>query len=540
MRNLERLSRRRIPPHQLITPELARRLSELSLETGRQLGLLVDRRGGVLHVIVGDSKQILIPELKRARVAGHRLRGIRCLHTHLSGEGLTRDDLVDLALLRLDLMAVIQVTRKGLPGEVQMAHLLPGALDEKPWAIQRFGHPSVVDLDVAEFIESLEEEYSRRPAPRALEDGKEKAILVSVSEESPTEARNGLSELRGLAQACGLAVLDETLQHRTKPHPKFLMGPGKLRELVIRSLQLGVDLIIFDQELTTAQMRSIADFTELKIIDRTQLILDIFAQRARTGGAKLQVELAQLKYMLPRLVTKDTAMSRLTGGIGGRGPGETKLEINRRRARERIAHLEHELRDLRRRGEQRRALRRKRGVPIISIVGYTNSGKSTLLNTLTKSRLFVEERPFATLDASSRRLRLPRETEVIITDTVGFIRSLPRELVAAFGATLEELEDADLLLHLADISNPQLEEQMEAVEKTLENLGLGEKEVLRVFNKQDLVDPALARNLSRRYGALSVSALRGETLLPLVERIEEIIRPPRSRGEEERALTGSG
>ncbi|MFQ6111044.1 MAG: GTPase HflX [Nitrospinota bacterium] len=482
-------------------------------------------------MIVGDSKQILIPELKRVRGAGHRLRGIRCLHTHLSGEGLTQDDLVDLALLRLDLMASIQVTQEGLPGEVEMAHLLPGAMDEKPWTVRRFSHLGTVELDVGGFIESLEEEYSRHSGSRPVEDGKEKAILVSVSESSLANASDGLSELRGLAEACGLAVLDEVIQYRTKPHPKLLMGPGKLRELVIRSLQLGGDLIIFDQELSPAQVRNIADFTELKIIDRTQLILDIFAQRARTKGAKLQVELAQLSYMLPRLVTKDTAMSRLTGGIGGRGPGETKLEINRRRVRERIVHLQHELKGLRRRGEQRRALRRKRGVPIISIVGYTNTGKSTLLNTLTESHLFVEDRPFATLDASSRRLRLPRETEVLITDTVGFIRRLPRELVAAFGATLEELQDADLLLHLVDISNPQFEEQMEAVEGTLKELGLEEKETLRVFNKQDLVDPALARNLARRYGALTVSALDGKTLLPLVERIEEIIWARSRRGE---------
>ncbi len=539
MRNLERLSRRRIPSYQLITPELARRLSELSLETGRQLALMVDRRGEVLYVIVGDSRQILIPDLKRVRGAGHRLRGLRCLHTHLSREGLTQDDLVDLALLRLDLMVCIQVTQEGLPGEVEMAYLLPGATDKKPWTVQRFSHLSALDLDIAAFIQSLEEEYSRRPGSRPIEDGTEKSILVSVTEDSLANARDGLSELRGLTKACGLVVLDETIQHRTKPHPKFLVGPGKLQELVIRSLQLGADLIIFDQELTPAQMRNIADFTELKIIDRTQLILDIFAQRARTRAAKLQVELAQLNYLLPRLVTKDTAMSRLTGGIGGRGPGETKLEINRRRVRERIAHLEYELRNLRRRGQQRRALRRKRGVPVISIVGYTNTGKSTLLNNLTKSDLFVEDRPFATLDASSRRLRLPRETEVIITDTVGFIRRLPRGLVTAFGATLDELQDADLLLHLVDMSNSQFEEQMEAVEKTLKELGLEEKETLRVFNKQDLVDPVLARNLARRYGALTVSALESETLLPLVERIEEIIWARSRRGEPE-ALMRSG
>jgi GTP-binding protein HflX len=302
------------------------------------------------------------------------------------------------------------------------------------------------------------------------------------------------------------------------------MGLGKLQELTMLALQKGITLIVFDQELNASQIRAITDRTELKVIDRTQLILDIFAQRAQTREGKLQVELAQLKYLLPRLVTKNTAMSRLTGGIGGRGPGETKLEINRRRVRERISRLEKELLQVRKHRKQQKARRHKKGLPIISIIGYTNAGKSTLLNTLTKSRELAESRLFATLDPASRRLKFPRDVEVIITDTVGFIKNLPKDLMVAFRATLEELESADLLLHVIDISNPRFEDQVESVEKILTDLDLDRIPMIRVLNKKDRIDPESLPGLIRSMKGIAISATNSDTLDELTEAMASSIR----------------
>jgi GTP-binding protein HflX len=311
------------------------------------------------------------------------------------------------------------------------------------------------------------------------------------------------------------------------------MGTGKLKELTLEALKKGATMIVFDQELNASQIKAITDQIDLKVIDRTQLILDIFAQRAQTREGKLQVELAQLKYLLPRLVTKNTAMSRLTGGIGGRGPGETKLEINRRRVRDRIVRLEQALRAVSRHRKHQRALRDKRELPVISIIGYTNAGKSTLLNTLTKSRVLAESRLFATLDPASRRLRFPRDMEVIITDTVGFIRDLPNDLMVAFRATLEELHSADLLLHVVDIHNPRHEGQIRSVERILGELGLDRIPFLRVLNKSDLLDAETVATLSRRLDGIPVCAKRANSLEVLIAQMAAAIRrrrnPARSR-----------
>jgi len=315
-------------------------------------------------------------------------------------------------------------------------------------------------------------------------------------------------------------VLDSVLQRPKKINPRLLMGEGKLRELVINAMDRGATLLVFDQDLTPSQLRNIAEMTELKVLDRSQLILDVFARRAHSRDGKVQVELAQLKYRLPRLTGRGTAMSRLMGGIGGRGPGEMKLEIDRRRVRDRIALLEKELRGLGRARSQRKQRRAGSGLPIVSIIGYTNAGKSTLLNALTGSDTHVEHRMFATLDTASRRLRFPREREVIITDTVGFIRDLPQDLMAAFRATLEELEDADLLLHLVDVSSPRFERHMASVDNILHDLGLGDKERLVVFNKADLAEPEAARNSAERYGAVLVSATDRTSFGALMSELE--------------------
>lgn len=530
LRRLEKLSHRRIPPEQIITHELARQLTELSREMNRQIGLLIDRKGRIVSVVVGTAHQIVLPEWQRVRSDRSRFCGVRCVHTHLNGEGLTEDDLTDLALLRLDLMAAIEVLPTGLPGVVRAAHLMPMRPGNGDLPVSHRGcsflepaPPSQLRINVLELIQSLEEELARNRLLVSPQEAGDRAILVGVTTGSLSEAEESLEELRELARSAGVVVLDAILQRRKEYDPKFLLGKGKLQELIIRALQVAADMIIFDQDLTPSQVRAINAATDLKVIDRTQLILDIFAQRARSREGKIQVELAQLRYLLPRLTETDSGLSRLTGGIGGRGPGETKLEMDRRRIRDRIAHLEAQIEDVRCSREQQRRQRRRHQLPIVSIVGYTNAGKSTLLNALTGASVLAEERLFATLDPTSRRFRLSPDREIILCDTVGFIRNLPPDLIEAFRATLEEIADSTLILHLADASNPQVEKHLATVEKTLHELGFGQIPRLLVFNKQDIADPDTVAHLSRRYHALAISALRVETLGPLLRRIEEML-----------------
>ena len=540
---IEKLYNRRIPPRQIVTQEFARQLTELSREINRQVGALVNRNGYVEYVVVGSANGIVLPDLKRVRVSVERFRGLRCLHTHLAGEPLTQDDLTDLALLRLDLMAAIDVKADGLPGVVRAAHLLPANLAgeapktggdgdaeldvaaEKvvPWAFLEPRVPSQLDVDFLDLINSLEEEMARSRRVRNPRDQRDRAILVGVTTGNLTGAQESLVELKELARSSGVVVLDSIIQRRPKRDPRSLIGKGKLEELIIRSLQLGADAIIFDQNLTPAQVRVINEATDLKIIDRTQLILDIFAQRAQSREGKIQVELAQLKYMLPRLTGSGTEMSRLMGGIGGRGPGETKLEVDRRRVRDRIHHLEKQIEQIRTSRRVQRTKRVRRDLPVISIVGYTNAGKSTLLNALTDSAVTTENLMFATLDPTSRRLRLPREQEVIINDTVGFIKDLPPDLITAFRATLEEMEGSDLLLHLVDASNPQFENHIASVNAILQELHLSDIPCLLVFNKSDLVAEDELANYRRAYQAVTVSAINRATLAPLLDRIGDLL-----------------
>jgi GTPase len=541
IRRLEKLYQKRIPPRQIVTQEFARQLSEASHEIRRQIGVLVNRNGYVEHVIVGNARSIVLPDLKRVRMGADRFRGLRCLHTHLAGEGLTQDDLTDLALLRLDLMAEIDVRSDGMPGLVRAAHLLPAngpgmaspsneiddalSTAEAPamWGFLEPQVPSQLDIDFIDLIESLEEELARARHIRNPRDNRDRAILVGVTTGSAASAQESLEELRELARSAGVVVLDSIVQRRQKLDPRSLIGRGKLDELIIRSLQLGADAIIFDHNLSPAQVRVINEATDLKIIDRTQLILDIFAQRAQSREGKIQVELAQLKYMLPRLTGSGIEMSRLMGGIGGRGPGETKLEVDRRRVRDRIHLLEKQIESIRTSRRIQRTRRMRRDLPIISIVGYTNAGKSTLLNALTASTVTAEDRMFATLDPTSRRLRLPRDQEVIINDTVGFIRDLPPDLITAFRATLEEMESSDVLLHLVDASSPQVDSHIASVEKILDELHLSGIARLLVFNKSDLLNQAERSNLREAGNGVMISALDGKTLIPMVERISEML-----------------
>jgi GTP-binding protein HflX len=515
--------RRKVPAQQIITHELARYLCELSQETKRQLGILIDRKGTIEYVMVGDNRGIFLPDLGRFRVASNRLRGLRYVHTHLRGEPLTPDDMADLAHLRFDVMVAVDVGTDGLPQDTHVAHLLPDNPEGKQWDVQDGVPLQHLEADFLSFIQSLEDEFELTQRAYAVGDMRERALLISVTSGSKAAAEESLAELAELAESSGVAPVDCIVQQRHRIDPHYLLGRGKLDEVIVRGLQVGADLVIFDQSLTPGQSRSIAERTELKVIDRTMLILDIFAQHAHSREGKIQVELAQLKYLMPYLANKGTALSRLTGGIGGRGPGETKLEIDRRRVQERINHLEKQLQNVAQRRHVRRQKRQRQQMPVISIVGYTNAGKSTLLNALTQSSVLVQDRLFATLDPASRRLRFPRDLEVIITDTVGFIRDLPPDLIAAFQATLDELHDADLLLHVVDMNSPFMDEHMHAVEKILGGLGMDHIPCLTVLNKMDLVRSEVAANLARLHDAVAIAACDRHTLPPLIERLQDVI-----------------
>jgi GTPase len=502
----------------VVSPELARHLAEVSRQTGRQIGVFLSREGAVRDVIVGDASKIELPDVGRLRGGAGSFLGLRMVHTHLRGEPLTHDDLNDLALLRLDMVAMVEAREDGSPGRVEVAYLLPSADGEGGEPFQRLVAPDVhrLGLDFEATMTALEEEFARlfRRAPGETE--RERAMVIGVQ---PDDAR--FEELLELVRSAGVELVGTVRQKRPQIHPRTVVGRGKLEEIVLEGMRRRAEVAIFDVDLKPAQARAFEDATGMKAIDRTQLILDIFAQRARSSEGKVQVELAQLKYSLPRLTERDAGLSRLTGGIGGRGPGETVLEIGRRRVRDRIRSLEQRTEKLSREREVRRRRRREADIPILSIVGYTNAGKSTLLNALTDSEVEAEDLLFMTLDPTSRRLRFPREGEVVITDTVGFISDLPADLVAAFRATLEELGDADLLLHVVDAADEELDAKMAAVERLLEELELAEIPRLVVLNKADLLEPGTARALEERFEAVAVSALKRQGMERLIRAAEE-------------------
>ena len=519
---LQRIYRRRMPLDRLTTPELTRALVGVSHATGRQVGVLVDRRGTVHHVILGDASKLMLPDVGRLRAAAGRLRGLRLIHTHLRNEPLSRDDLVDLTRLHLDMVVAICLA----PGEeralcVYYGHNFPVVDDTNEPPFRTFGPiPYAKARDnPAEIIETLEQEFARAARERGVTAKDGRAILVHVCDKrSAGQAEDSLRELEELARTAGVDVADQILQVRDRVDPRYALGRGKLEDVVIRAMQLDVETLIFDCNLRPAQANNIARMTDLRTVDRTQLILDIFAQHAETSDGKLQVELAQMRYLLPRLGQRDDALSRLTGGIGGRGPGETKLEVGRRRARERITRLQSQLKRLGRQREQRRSRRKRSGTPTVAIVGYTNAGKSTLLNALTGSDIVAEDKLFATLDTRSRTKRLPSGRDVILTDTVGFIRDLPKDLFTAFRATFDETQDADLLLHVIDASDPCRSEHVDTTEKLLVDLGLERVPRILVFNKCDMLatpHPTLANR------GVAISAIDPGSLGGLKQAIEE-------------------
>ena len=532
---LERTYRRKVSPDQVVSTELARHLCALSREIGRQVGVLLTRDGAVSKVIVGDARQLEIPDIGRLRGGPGRFRRLRLVHTHLRGEGLSTDDLNDLALLRLDLVAVVQSEADGSAGAIEVAYLAPASAGTVARKASSSGAPEgggdrvgsgapflrveaprvyELDLDFAATIREVEREFGRYRGGR--EAKRERALVIGVRPED-----DHFAETVELVRSAGVEVAGTLRQRRSRVHPRTVVGRGKLTDIVLQSMRAGAEVAIFDIDLKPAQARAFEDATGLKAIDRTQLILDVFAQRARSRDGKLQVELAQLRYSLPRLTEKDEGLSRLTGGIGGRGPGETVLEVGRRRIRDRIRNLERQVEKLSRQRDVARSRRRDRRVPVLSLIGYTNAGKSTLLNALTRSEVETAGKLFVTLDPTSRRIRFPREGEVVITDTVGFIAELPPDLVRAFRATLEELGDADLLLHVVDAADQRWRTKVEAVERLVEELSLNSKPLLVVLNKCDLVTNEHARQMAGQLGAVAVSARTRAGFGQLIDRAEE-------------------
>ncbi len=523
IRQIERLAQRRAGVQEFVAPPFAVALQDASLLSGRRVGVLADRRGVVREVVVGANAASLdIPEALRRRVGAGRLGGVRLIHARPDGAGLTTEDLTLMRLLSLDASVAVVPVGPGRMPQVEIAYPLPANPEGRLWEVLPRRHASAVS-ERFDFVVRDVETQMRRDADR-LRDGagatKDAALLVV-----PAVGRRDLDweveELRSLCRTADLAVAGVVVQRLARVDPRTLIGRGKLREVAMLGLQKGVDLLVFGTTLTPSQQRNLARETGVRVIDRNQLILGIFARHARTVEGRLQVELAQLRYNLPRLSEKDDSMSRLTGGIGALGPGETKLEMERRRARDRVHVLEQRLRAVSSGRADRRRLRTERGIPVVTLVGYTNAGKSTIFNAMTGASVRAEDCLFATLDPTTRRVRHPEHREFLLSDTVGFIRDLPGELVGAFRATLEEVETSDVLVLVADASDPHVEEQVRAVRRILADLGLADRPVVLALNKTDLVrDPAALADLAVAMGGVLVCGRDPQSLSPLLGAIE--------------------
>jgi GTPase len=517
---LGRLYRRRMPVDEILSAEAAKTLAQFTHEIRRPIGLVITRRGAVQDVLVGAGAEPSPTTLATFRASPRSLRGLRLIRSQLKDLPLTQEELTMLGLLRLDMIGMLSVTSKGEPGILSLAHLNPPRPQGQLYTLMKPTLAHQCPVNFKTFIRELEADLQRQSASHTMAQG-QTAILVSASPKSKAEQEERLAELAELASSADLTVIDRLVQRTQSGHHRFQLGSGKLKDVLMQAMQKGADLLIFDQDLAPAQLRAIAEITDLTVIDRTQLILDIFAQRAHSREGKVQVELAQLRYLLPRLSGQGTSLSRLGGGIGSRGPGETKLETDRRRIRERIDYLDREITGFARHQDQRRSRRIRQAFPVLSIVGYTNAGKSTLLNVLTKSHVTTAPRVFETLDTTSRRLHFPHGREVILTDTVGFIRDLPKDLLAAFRTTLDEMRDADLLLHVVNAGAKELDAHIASVDSVLESLTLDQIPRVLVFNKCDQLPAGQAEALCRRYGAIGISALQPETLPALMQHLEE-------------------
>lgn len=535
MKAIRSLSDAHIGSVDIVSVSLSRKLSYAAYISHRLVGVVVDRKGTIQWVVVGDANRLYLPDIGRIRGSGKRLRGLRLIVARptpltMSGKDYTvsHDFRTDLERLCLDAVVEIDASKDNVDGPLVLAYLGQDESDAQAILTKTLKVRSIFELKPSfpQLIEMIEEELSYRETSsgdRVTDKFLEKAILVGVYNKGKKQGLASMAELAELARSAKVLPVEKVFQWRPKSYPKTVVGPGKLEEICLRALSLGVELLIFDQDLSPSQLLNITDTTDLKVLDRTMLILDIFAQRAVTREGKLQVEMAQLTYSLPRLFEKQTGLSRLTGGIGGRGPGETKLEINRRRVKERLARLEDEMAKIKKQRELRRKVRKTNQLPTLAIVGYTNAGKSTLINALSGSHIYAKDELFATLDPHSRRLRFPRDQEVVITDTVGFINHLPESLMRAFMATLEELKDADLLIHVVDIANDNYQEQIQVVEKILNELDLDAKARILVFNKVDKLSEEELESRRKNLAGLAISAHTGFGLDKLIEQAQEAL-----------------
>lgn len=531
LRAVAKLFQRSLASDELVSLELAREMTALGEQLRRRIGVLVNRQGRIEEVILGTKEILFLPDLGRYRLGRARLRNLRLIFTDLSNDRekahIPYDIYTDLERLRFDSVIGVRGARNRIA--MAYAYLIPANGSENATTHTEFVDDlGVFDLNFRDFIASVEQSLAAEVAQLDSDD-QIGAVIVGVYDKPGDDPIVSQLELRELARTAGVKVVDAVIQKR-RADPKTYIGSGKLEELVIRCIRLGADMLIFDTELKPSQWRAITNSTELKVLDRSMLILDIFAQRAQSSEGRLQVELAQLKYNLPRLVDQDSGLSRLSGGIGGRGPGETKLEIGRRRIRDKISELERRIDKVRGARDLRRTRRRDNQLQLVSVVGYTNVGKSTLFNLLTGSSVTAENKLFATLDPSQRRLYLPPATyseegalgrTVIISDTVGFIRKLPVELETAFRATLEELYEASLLVHVVDASDRDAIGKYKAVRAILAQMGLGDSAELVVLNKIDLAGPEVVEGLQRDLSGIPVSAAKKlgiENLLASIDR----------------------
>ncbi len=533
MRQVERLAERRAGVQEFVAPSFAIALQDAALLSGRRIAVLVDRRGVVREVVVGANAASLdIPEGLRRRVGPGRLGGVRLIHARPDGAGLTTEDLTLMRLFSLDASVAVVPVGPGRMPLVEAAYPIPANPERRLWEVLPRRHASAMHERFDVVVRDVEAQMRRDADRLRYEAGTAKdAALLVLPVVGRRDVQWETAELRALARTADLAVAGVVLQRLARVDPRTLIGRGKLREVTMMGLQKGVDLLVFGTTLTPSQQRNLARETGVRVIDRNQLILDIFARHARTIEGRLQVELAQLRYNLPRLSEKDDSMSRLTGGIGALGPGETKLEMERRRARDRIHALEQRLRAVSSERAGRRRLRAERGIPVVTLVGYTNAGKSTIFNAMTGANVRAEDRLFATLDPTTRRVRHPEHREFLLSDTVGFIRDLPAELVGAFRATLEEVETSDALVLVADASDPHLDEQVQAVRRILADLGLAGRPMVLALNKVDLVhDRTALEDQALAFGAVLVCGRDPATLAPLLDAIDGALSGPARGG----------